>query len=369
MPAPSMWPLSWPAWLPAWGGPSQNNGVQVTLSNPILSWHAARPDSIACIAAADIEHEDDGVTIFVWPKGGSRGGTPPILISPQTGLIGYPAYTHSGLALLNRFNPAIGRGGLIKVESSLTPACAALGASSACRMCWRARRQTGSGSPISRLRSRPMPPSDKAAAAPIQPNEARGGDYNAQAFLVQSLLAKQQTAAVVQVKAVRGGGMAPVGFVDVQPMVAQVDGAGQTTPHGIVHNLPFFRLQGGANAVVIDPQPGDIGLAVFSSRDISAVKAISSASSARFKAPLRHGRRALYLAASSTARRARSSPSPPMGIQITSPTAVKVNAPTVAVTGDLTVTGEITAGAGTAGSVTVRHHVHPTNGQPPTPGT
>ena len=38
-------------------------------------------------------------------------------------MVGYPAYTHSGIALQTRFNPSIVRGGLIKVESSLPPAC------------------------------------------------------------------------------------------------------------------------------------------------------------------------------------------------------------------------------------------------------
>jgi hypothetical protein len=95
--------------------------VQVTLTDPYF--HGTLLDQLhSCIAAADIDHEDDGVTLYVWPKGGNRGG-PTILVSPQTGLIGYPAYTHSGLALQNRFDPGIVRGGLIKVESSLSPAC------------------------------------------------------------------------------------------------------------------------------------------------------------------------------------------------------------------------------------------------------
>lgn len=99
----------------------QNNGVTAQLSNPYF--HGTLLDQLhSCCAAADVEFEDDGVTLFVWPKGGSRGGTPP-LISPQTGLVGYPTYTHSGIAMLIRFNPAIGRGGLVKVESSLVPAC------------------------------------------------------------------------------------------------------------------------------------------------------------------------------------------------------------------------------------------------------
>lgn len=63
-----------------------------------------------------------------------------------------------------------------------------------------------------------------------------------------------------------------MGFVNVQPLVNQIDGEGNATPHGTVFNLPYSRLQGGANAVIMDPQPGDIGVAVFADRDISVVK-------------------------------------------------------------------------------------------------
>jgi hypothetical protein len=52
-----------------------------------------------------------------------------------------------------------------------------------------------------------------------------------------------------------------------------IDGFGKITPHVTVFGLPYLRIQGGANAVIIDPQVGDIGVAVFASRDISQIKA------------------------------------------------------------------------------------------------
>lgn len=98
--------------------------------------------------------------------------------------------------------------------------------------------------------------------------------FNAHAFLISQMIGKAWTATLVQVQAVsNAGGVAAVGTVDVLPMVAQIDGQGQATPHGIIYGLPYFRLQGGANAVILDPQIGDIGIAVFASRDISSVKA------------------------------------------------------------------------------------------------
>src|SRR5439155_20845185 len=44
-------------------------------------------------------------------------------------------------------------------------------------------------------------------------------------------------------------------------------------PHGVVNGLPYVRMQGGKNAIILDPQVGDIGLAVFCDRDISSVQA------------------------------------------------------------------------------------------------
>lgn len=97
--------------------------------------------------------------------------------------------------------------------------------------------------------------------------------YDAMTYLVWQVLAKISTITLVKVVAVtNNGSVSPVGFVDVQPLVNQVDGAGNATPHGVIHNLPYFRLQGGANAVILDPQIGDVGMCGFATRDISAVK-------------------------------------------------------------------------------------------------
>lgn len=104
--------------------------------------------------------------------------------------------------------------------------------------------------------------------------EASTSEFNKQAFLVLQLLGLISTATLVRVESVtNSGGVSAVGFVDVLPLVNQVDGLGNSTPHVTVHNLPYFRLQGGRNAVIVDPVVGDVGLAVFADRDLSAVKA------------------------------------------------------------------------------------------------
>lgn len=92
-------------------------------------------------------------------------------------------------------------------------------------------------------------------------------------FFFEQMLAKVQTSLPVRVVAVtNSGGVSPTGFVDVVPMVTQTDANGMAVPHTTIFNLPYCRVQGGTNAVIIDPQVGDIGVAVFASRDISKVK-------------------------------------------------------------------------------------------------
>lgn len=91
-------------------------------------------------------------------------------------------------------------------------------------------------------------------------------------FFLQQRLLRVQTAMLVQVQAVHGGGVGPVGTVDVIPLVGQVDGAGNVVPYDVpIHARPYCRVMGGANAVVLDPAVGDIGLMVFAARDISSV--------------------------------------------------------------------------------------------------
>lgn len=98
--------------------------------------------------------------------------------------------------------------------------------------------------------------------------------FNELSFVVQMMMAKLNVATLVQVMAVSAGpGLAPVGTVDVLPLVNQVDGSGAAMPHTTIHGLPYLRIQGGANAVICDPQVGDVGFCVFADRDISTVQA------------------------------------------------------------------------------------------------
>ncbi|GAN61539.1 hypothetical protein ACI01nite_26680 [Acetobacter cibinongensis] len=98
------------------------------------------------------------------------------------------------------------------------------------------------------------------------------GSVNPILFAIRQQMARMAGATLVQVKSVSAKGLEPVGFVDAIPMVQQVNGRGLLSPMPMIYNLPYLRLQGGKSAVIVDPIVGDIGLAVFASRDISNVK-------------------------------------------------------------------------------------------------
>lgn len=110
-----------------------------------------------------------------------------------------------------------------------------------------------------------------AVVAPFTEPTSHATEHQLYQFLIAQRLRKVQTAMLVQVVKVRGGGLAPVGTVDVLVLVDQTDGANNSTPHVTLFNRPYVRMQGGANAVILDPKVGDIGVMVFGSKDLSAV--------------------------------------------------------------------------------------------------
>lgn len=122
----------------------------------------------------------------------------------------------------------------------------------------------------------PLPANAGVPDGVLQPTST-WGDFNNIQFVIKQALAKMQTAMPVQIIAcTNDGGLSPVGFVDVLPLVNQIDGQGNPTPHTTIFNVPYSRAQGGSSAIILDPVPGDIGICVFASRDISKVKATAA---------------------------------------------------------------------------------------------
>ena len=99
-------------------------------------------------------------------------------------------------------------------------------------------------------------------------DQSSANEYSRLDFVVRQITGGMATSGLARVVAVDTTKMR----VDVNPLVHQIDGTGKPTPHGVIHNLPYLRLQGGSGGVIIDPAVGDIGIVVYASTDISSVK-------------------------------------------------------------------------------------------------
>lgn len=182
----------------------------------------------------------------------------------------------------------------------------------------------------------------------MQDFSAGTSELNAMDFVIRRVLGRTATATLVQVKAVRSAGeVAAVGTVDVQPMVAMLDGKGQATAHGTIYDVPFVRLQGGVNAVIIDPVVGDIGICVFASHDLSSVKAN--------KAPSNPGSRRRFSMSDGLYIGGVLNGTPEQYIRFTSDGDVEIKpASKVTILGDVIVTG----GDVTADGISLKTHTH-----------
>jgi hypothetical protein len=107
---------------------------------------------------------------------------------------------------------------------------------------------------------------DKNTVQGVQNINTASSDYNALSFIIQQAIRQQvNTAIVVKVVGVSAG------YVDVLPLVTQIDGFGEAVQPTTLYKLPYMRYHGGICAVKLDPVIGDIVLAVFAQKDCSSV--------------------------------------------------------------------------------------------------
>ena len=237
--------------------------------------------------------------------------------------------------------------------------------------------------------------------------EDTANDYTALAFVIQQMLNGLAGPTFVRVvQCSNNGQVAPPGTVNVQPLINQMTGNAQPQPHDVVYNLPYLRLMSGTNAVIMDPTVGDIGLACFGSRDLSAVKAFAQANPGAFVQPMNPASQrfwswadGIYLFGVFGAAPTQYVQVNAQGINIVSPQQITLTAPKVTInastgvavntplasfsediavandmsvegttsgsgaatiTGDLTVTGTTTGtGDGVFGGISVSTHIHP----------
>lgn len=98
----------------------ENNGVTTKLSNCYL-WGSPRSQVQDLADQASIQWTIENNTLAIWPTGQTRSGA--VIISPSTGMIGYPTFSQSNVIVRTQFNSGLKIGGKVTIQSDLTPAC------------------------------------------------------------------------------------------------------------------------------------------------------------------------------------------------------------------------------------------------------
>lgn len=188
-------------------------------------------------------------------------------------------------------------------------------------------------------------------------------EYGMLRFVIRSALLQMQTAMPVSVISVSNNGeVAAAGTVDVRPLVqtAQADGTSQS--HEIIYGVPYVRTAGGTNAIIMDPKVGDVGIAVFASRDISGVKAKPTSPHG---APAPSARAydwadAMYIGVLFAGLPENYIRFPDDGsIEVLSPVKIRLSAPEIELDGPVTATSTIDAAGDVTGEGTSLHtHTH-----------
>ena len=188
-------------------------------------------------------------------------------------------------------------------------------------------------------------------------------EYGALRFVILSMLMKMQTATAVRVVAVSNNGeVAAPGTVDVRPLVQTAQADGTSIPHEIIYGVPYCRVQGGANAVILDPKVDDVGIVVFASRDLSGVKSDPSSphGAAPSSARAYDWADAIYLGAVMWGVPENYVRFPADGsIELVSPVKIRLAAPEIELDGPVTATSTVIAAGDVTGAGTSLHtHKH-----------
>lgn len=97
----------------------ENGGVFATLQNPykpgtLKSQILSLCKDVGC----HVDVDETQQVIAIWPRGGSRSGEIP-RIAPDSGLVGYPSFTQGGVAFTTLYNPSIGFGQNVRLETQV----------------------------------------------------------------------------------------------------------------------------------------------------------------------------------------------------------------------------------------------------------
>lgn len=93
----------------------KNEGVAASVRNAVFSGSPIeKARSVADEVGAELLIDDDSMILMPYDKPRSGGA---VLLTPETGLIGYPSFTSDGISFSCFFNPNLKQGGQVKIES------------------------------------------------------------------------------------------------------------------------------------------------------------------------------------------------------------------------------------------------------------
>ncbi len=108
--------------------------------------------------------------------------------------------------------------------------------------------------------------------------QTESSSFNSTSFQIKQEIIDLNTCTIVKVIAVTPSEEdMGIGTVDIKPLVSQMTGNNEPQEHGTIYGIPYTRAQGGVNAIIIDPEVGDLGMCLFCDRDITRVKATKDA--------------------------------------------------------------------------------------------
>lgn len=174
-------------------------------------------------------------------------------------------------------------------------------------------------------------------------------EANINEFIFNTLMSRHSFVQLVIVKKVKAGPL-----LDVMPLVSGFSADGSRVDNSPVFNVPVWRLQRGASAVIMDPIEGDIGLMLCCDRDITKARDEKKESLPASKRV--HSKSdGIYLGGVLNAEPSQYVKFANDGIDIVSPLVVQVNGNTVVVNADekislnapiIEANGQLTQGSG-----------------------
>jgi hypothetical protein len=176
------------------------------------------------------------------------------------------------------------------------------------------------------------------------PTSAQTSDAENLSYVFKKLLSGAFFIELVEVTAIRG--TAPNLVVDVMPLVTRTDPSGATIQNSEIFNVPVFRLQRGASAIIMNPVSGDIGMIAICDRDNSIARANRKQSVPGSKR-MHSKSDALYLGGFLNQAPTQYVEFADNKINIVAPNGVNITTPDMYVSGNIRAGGDITDNVGT----------------------